>query len=111
MVYDNTFKSGVKNKEKYIKALWTHLQANYCHPSLKSKVKVEKFGSSSHVNKNMPDTTDSTLKNFQKGTETEILKGAHLVAYLGLKSDKPGFSSLSGLASVGTVCESGSNSR
>ena len=59
----------------------------------------------------MPDTTDSTLKNFQKGTETEILKGAHLVAYLGLKSDKPGFSSLSGLASVGTVCESGSNSR
>ena len=102
MVYDNTFKNGVTNIEKYINALWTHLQANYCHYTLTSKVKVEKFGSSSHVNKNMPDTTDSTLKNFQKGTETEILKGAHLVAYLGYRPN-PDYS---GRGFFGTVCRS-----
>ena len=101
MVYDNTFKNGVTNIEKYINALWTHLQANYCHYTLTSKVKVEKFGSSSHVNKNMLDTNEYTLHNFAKGTETEISKGAHLVAYLGYT--KAGYS---GRAFLGTVCRS-----
>ena len=105
-MYDNTFKKGVTNIEKYIKALWTHLQANYCHPSLTSKVKVEKFGSSSHVDKNMLDTTSSTLKNFATGTETEISNGAHLVAYLGYQS-KGG---ASGRASVGVVCKNSGHS-
>ena len=102
MVYDNTFKNGVTNIEKYINALWTHLQANFCHYTLTSKVKVEKFGSSSHVNKNMLDTTASTLYNFATGTETEISKGAHLVAYLGYRPN-PTFS---GRAYLGTVCRS-----
>ena len=100
-MYDNTFKNGVTNIEKYINALWTHLQANYCHYTLTSKVKVEKFGSPSHVNKNMLDTTSSTLYNFATGTETEVSKGADLVVYLGLT--KAGFS---GRAYVGTVCQS-----
>ena len=103
MVYDNTFKDGVTNIEKYINALWTHLQANYCHYTLKSKVKMEKFGSPSHVDKDMLDTLGLTLNDFATGTETEISNGAHLVAYLGYKSDDPtlGFS---GLAWVGQVC-------
>ena len=107
MVYDNTFKNGVTNIEKYINALWTHLQANYCHYTLTSKVKVEKFGSSSHVNKNMLDNSSPTLHNFATGTETEISKGAHLVAYLGYTS-KAGW--YSGLAYVGTVCRSSGHS-
>ena len=105
-MYDNTFKSGVTNIEKYINALWTHLQANYCHYTLTSKVKVEKFGSPSHVDKYMTNTAGSTLNNFATGTDTEISDGAHLVAYLGFQS-KGGFS---GLASVGTVCRSFGNS-
>jgi len=100
VVYDNTFKSGVKNIEKYINALWTHLQANYCHYSLTSKVKVEKVGSSVHVNKNMKDTDNPTLKNFAKDNKDYLSSGAHLVAYLGYQN-KPAFS---GLASVDAVC-------
>ena len=106
MVYDNTFKSGVTNIEKYINALWTHLQANYCHYTLTSKVKIEKFGSSSHVNKNMLDTTDSTLNDFATGTETEISNGAHLVAYLGYQS----IWRWTGRAYIGTVCRSSGHS-
>ena len=102
MVYDNTFKSGVTNIEKYINALWTHLQANYCHYTLTSKVKVEKFGSPIHVNKDMTNTAGSTLNNFATGTDKEISNGAHLVAYLGYQSEW----GYSGLASVGTVCSS-----
>ena len=105
-MYDNTFKNGVANKEKYVNALWTHLQANYCHHSLTSKVKVEKFGSLKHVNKNMFNTAGSTLSNFAQGTEAEISNGAHLVAYLGYQAK----GSFSGLASVGTVCRSWGNS-
>jgi hypothetical protein len=104
-VYDNTFKSGVTNIEKYINALWTHLQANYCHYTLTSKVKVEKFGSPSHVNKNMLNTEGSTLDNFAKDNTGYLNSGAHLVAYLGFQS-KGGFS---GLATRGAVCRSGSH--
>ena len=100
MVYDNTFKSGVKNIEKYINALWTHLQANYCHYSLTSKVKVEKVGKAVHVNKDMKDTEGSTLDNFKKANKDYLTGGAHLVAYLGYQS-KGGFS---GLATVDAVC-------
>ena len=103
MVYDNTFKKGVANIENYINALWTHLQANFCHYTLTSKVKVEKFGSPSHVDKDMLDTLGTTLDDFAKGTETEISNGAHLVAYLGYKSSDDTFG-FSGLAWVGQVC-------
>ena len=106
MVYDNRFKSGVKDREKYINALWTHLQANYCHYTLTSKVKVETFGGLLHVNKDMTDTTLSTLSDFAKGTDTEISNGAHLVAYLGYQS----IGGFSGLAYVGTVCASSGHS-
>ena len=102
MVYDNTFKSGVTNIEKYINALWTHLQANYCHHTLKSKVKVEKVGNAVHVNKNMLNTTKLTLDNFNKDNTGYLNSGAHLVAYLGLSSS----GGYSGLATRGAVCRS-----
>ena len=60
MVYDNSFKNGVPNKEKYINALWTHIQANFCHYTLTSKVKVERFGSLLHVNKVRDVTAGAT---------------------------------------------------
>ncbi len=101
MVYDNTFKKGVANKEKYVSALWTHLQANFCHYTLTSKVKVERFGGLLHVDKDMTDTLTTTLEDFGQGTEAEISNGAHLVAYLGYQ-DIGGFS---GLAWVGTACQ------
>ena len=105
-MYDNTFKNGVANREKYINALWTHLQANYCHHTLRSKVKVERFGGLLHVNKDMTDITSSTLSDFAKGTDTEISNGAHLVAYLGYQS----IGGFGGLAYVGTVCASSGHS-
>jgi len=101
VVYDNTFKSGVKNIEKYIKALWTHLQAHYCHSSLTSKVKVEKFGSSGYVKKNMEDTESPTLEDFAKGNK-DYLSGADLVAYLGYQNERK----FSGRATVDAVCMS-----
>ena len=97
MVYDNRFKNGVTNREKYINALWTHLQANYCHYTLTSKVKVERVGNAVHVNKDMEDTSSSTLKDFRKDNTENLKSGAHLVAYLGLGDG-------SGLASTGVVC-------
>ena len=100
-MYDNSFKNGVPNKEKYINALWTHVQANYCHYTLKSKVKVERFGSLLHVNKIMTKADNPNIIEFSKDTEKEILNGAHLVAYLGY-GDKFGFS---GLAFVNTICQ------
>ena len=100
MAYDNKFNDAVPHKETYVNALWTHLQANYCHYTLKSKVKVERFGSLRHVNKDMLDNSNAILEDFAKDTEAEINNGAHLVAYLGYQS-KGGFK---GLASVGTVC-------
>ena len=106
-MYDNSFKNGVPNKEKYINALWTHVQANYCHYTLKSKVKVERFGSLLHVNKIMTKADFPNIIEFSKDTEKEILNGAHLVAYLGY-GDKFGFS---GLAFVNTICDSAGHSR
>ena len=35
--------------EKYIGNIWTHVQAYYCHPSLGSKVKVERVGAIKHI--------------------------------------------------------------
>ena len=98
-MYDNTFKNGVTNIEKYINALWTHLQANYCHHTLKSKVKVEKVGNADHVDKNMLDNSSATLAKFKKDNTGYLKSGAHLVAYLGLKNG-----GYAGLASKGTVC-------
>ena len=99
MAYDNSFKNSVSNKEKYVNALWTHIQANYCHHTLTSKVKVVRMGELIHINKDMTDTSIPTLQDFAKNTET-ILNGAHLVVYLGVKSTW----GYSGLAYVGTVC-------
>ena len=99
MAYDNTFKNSVSNKEKFVNALWTHIQANYCHHTLTSKVKVVRMGGLIHVNKDMTDTSIPTLQDFGKNTET-ILNGAHLVVYLGVKS----FGGFSGIAFVGSVC-------
>ena len=68
MAYDNSFKNSVSNKEKYVNALWTHIQANYCHYTLTSKVKVVRMGGLIHVNKDMTDTSIATLADFAKNT-------------------------------------------
>ena len=99
MAYDISFKNGVQNIRRYINALWTHLQANYCHYTLTSKVKVVRMGELIHINKNMNDASGQTLHDFAKNTEA-ILDGAHLVVYLGVKSSW----GYGGMAYVGTVC-------
>ena len=105
MAYDNSFKNSVSNKEKFVNALLTHMQANYCHYTLTSKVKVVRMGELIHINKDMTDTSIPTLQDFAKNTET-ILNGAHLVVYLGVKSGW----SYSGIAYVGTICRTHTHS-
>ena len=49
--YDDGLKKKLKSKNlisKYISSIWTHLQANFCHTSLGSKVLVQQFGSIKH---------------------------------------------------------------
>ena len=99
MAYDNTFKNGVTNKYKFINALWTHLQASYCHYTLTSKVKIVRMDRIIHVDKEMIYTDVLTRDYFNEDTEA-ILDGAHLVTYFGYKNDYGG----SGIASFGTVC-------
>ena len=55
----------------------------------------------------MTKADNPNILEFRKDTEKEILKGAHLVAYLGYKAND-GFS---GLAYVNEVCKSNANSR
>ena len=49
--YDDGLKKKLKSKNvinKYVASIWTHLQANFCHNSLGSKVLVQQFGSIKH---------------------------------------------------------------
>ena len=52
MGYDDGILGHLKSAsevENYIGKIWTHVQAYYCHPSLGSKVQVDRVGAITHI--------------------------------------------------------------
>ena len=85
--------------EAYIKAFWTHLQANFCHSSLGSKVFVERLPGIKHY---VGETiTRKSLGNMMPHTEAD-LNGADLMLFVGTGGG--------GVAWVGVICDNKGNS-
>ena len=67
--------------EAYIASIWTHLQMNFCHPSLGSKVLVERLPGIKHYSgMNLRADVASLISMY---TNTENLNGADLMLYMG----------------------------
>ena len=95
---------GASQTEAYIASIWTHLQANYCHSSLGSKVLVERLpGIKHYAGMNLkPDA--ASLQSMFTNTEND-LNGADLMVYIGF--NLAGRIHGGGMAYLGIACENG----
>ena len=92
---------GASKVEKYIAALWVHVQAYYCHPSLTSKVLVERMPGIKHYKGK--DLSDRKLSKMKKETVND-LDGADLMLYMSGNCNR--CSTGGGKAYKGSVCNS-----
>ena len=95
---------GASQTEAYIASIWTHLQVNYCHSSLGSKVLVERLpGIKHYAGMNLkPDA--ASLQSMFTNTEND-LNGADLMVYIGF--NLAGRIHGGGMAYLGIACENG----
>merc|ERR1712180_550457 len=94
---------GSKAKVKaYIASIWTHLQVNYCHSSLGSKVVVERLPKIKHYPVGELKADSASLKKMYETTEKK-LKSADLMLYMGFIG--PNYISGGGIAYVAVVCD------
>ncbi len=102
--YDDGFLSqvgGTSAKAKaYIDSAFAHVQASYCHPSLGTKIIVERVGSPKHYSGRSLQATEPKLEEMFTTTQND-LQGADLMFYIGYETEQFG---TVGLAYVGTVC-------
>ena len=92
--------------ESYIDSIWTHLQMNYCHSSLGSKVLVERLPGIKHYSGMNLKTNRASLISMFTNTVND-LNGADLMLYFGFLG--AGFASGGGVAWGGVVCKNGIN--
>jgi len=107
--YDDGFNNhlgGASKAEAYIAAIWTHLQVNYCHSSLGSKVLVERLPGIKHYTGKKLKGNGKSLKKMYSHTD-EDLGSADLMLYMGF--DGPNWSQGGGIAYGPVVCEPGYN--
>ena len=93
---------GNSQTEAYIASIWTHLQMNYCHSSLGSKVLIERLPSIKHYSGLNLKPDGASLKSMFTNTVND-LNGADLMLYMGFIG--AGFSSGGGVAWRGVVCK------
>merc|ERR1711971_926113 len=114
--YDDNFKSKLKSKtkvNKYINAIWTHLQANFCHNSLGSKILVQRYSTIKHyVGKNIRKVSGPRGLEGMETTTARNLGKADLMLYLGVDRSCTSVSgSCGGRANKGEVCMPPSRNR
>jgi hypothetical protein len=102
--YDDGIKNylnGTALTEAYIGSCLTHLQVNFCHSTLGSKVAIELLPGIKHYAGLVLDGNED-LKRLQEHTVNE-LSDADLMTYFGFRSAK--FGSGGGIAYMGVVCD------
>ena len=100
----NQFDQTASSVDAYINSIWAHLQTNYCHSTLGSKVLVEKMAGNKHYSGIDLDGTSDSLKLMFDHTEAD-LDGADLMLYFGHIGE--GYSSGGGIAWLSVVCDQG----
>ena len=93
---------GSSQTEAYIDSIWPHLQMNYCHSSLGSKVLVERLPGIKHYSGMNLKPNGASLVSMFTNTVND-LNGADLMLYMGFNG--AGFSSGGGIAYRGAVCK------
>ena len=84
--YDDGLRKKLKSKSvinKYINSIWTHLQANFCHSTLGSKILVQQYGPIKHYpGKNIKKVSGiNGLEGMESITEKNLGK-ANLMLYV-----------------------------
>ena len=82
--YDDTFIDhlGARNQaENYIATVWVHVQAYFCHGSLKTKIQIERLPGIKHYEG--IDLSDKNLNKMKVHTKTD-LGDADLMLYFGV---------------------------
>ena len=74
---------GASETEAYIASIWTHLQVNYCHSTLGSKVLVERLPGIKHYAGMNLKADGAGLQSMYSNTEND-LNGADLMLYMGI---------------------------
>ena len=93
--------------ENNIKSVWTHLQANFCHSSLGSKVLVErlpgiKYYAGEWIDMESIGCSFTMIEgNMEKYIEAD-LNGADLMAFVGTAG--VGWGEWGGKAFIGSIC-------
>ncbi len=89
--------------EEYIDEAFTHVQASYCHPSLGTKITIERMGKPKHYEgKELQATEDKLIEMYD--ITKEDLRGADLMFYIGYEYEQHG---TIGLAYTGRICITG----
>ena len=100
----NQFDQTASSVDAYINSIWAHLQTNYCHITLGSKVLVEKLAGNKHyAGISLAGDGESLQKMFDH-TKND-LGSADLMLYFGHIGS--GFSSGGGIAYLAVVCDQG----
>jgi hypothetical protein len=82
--YDDTFIDhlGARNQaENYIATVWVHVQAYFCHHSLRTKILIERLPGIKHYEG--IDLADKNLNKMKVHTKND-LSGADLMLYFGV---------------------------
>ena len=95
---------GASETEAYIASIWPHLQVNYCHSTLGSKVLVERLPGIKHYAGMNLKADSAGLQSMYTNTENDR-NGADLMLYMGFIG--AGYSSGGGIAYLAVVCENG----
>ena len=105
--YDNGIKNhlgGAAQAEAYIASIWTHLQVNFCHHSLGSKVLIERLPGIKHY----PAIKPYCLHCMYADTEND-LGSADLMLYMAMNN--PNSISGGGIAHLALVCNNDPNDK
>ncbi len=108
--YDDGFLQAVGGSsykaQDYIDKAFTHVQAMFCHPTLGTKVVVERLGSAKYYAGHNWQATERKLEEMYQTTEQE-LGSADLMFYIGF--DDTGRDNTVGIAFTSAVCAQGDN--
>ena len=103
----NQFSQVASDVDAYIDSIWTHLQANYCHDTLGSKVLVEKLAGNKHYSGISLAGDGASLQTMFPHTVAD-LGTADLMLYFGHIGS--GYASGGGIAYLAVVCDQGNDS-
>ena len=102
----NQFSQVASDVDAYIDSIWTHLQANYCHDTLGSKVLVEKLAGNKHYSGISLAGDGASLQTMFPHTVAD-LGTADLMLYFGHIGS--GYASGGGIAYLAVVCDQGND--